>query len=126
MARSKYDFVIGSIDSYGAIHIQAYSCDNRKILYHGTLWPTFKKRFRFDLRQWDFQQSPLSEMRISEEEAQDVIARIRRKFTPPFWILEGELWEKFDRCRDGDPKCKSYEKALKRLRKSYERKQDTN
>lgn len=102
--------VIGVIDSYGAIHLKKHFMGDT--LDHSALWPTAQKRFRFVIKDWDLLRSPLSKESISPEEAEDVIAAIRKILTPPEWVLRGEAWEAAGRPhgKAGDRFDRDYEK----------------
>lgn len=82
--------VAGVIDAYGAIHFKVQHGFSETV-YHASEWPGATKRWRFNLRGWDLTQTPGGE-RLSFAESEDVIARMRKTFTPPKWVLDGEAW----------------------------------
>jgi hypothetical protein len=105
----KIFYVIGYIDSYGAIHHKALRLDDPQ--EHSHYWPTqTHKTWRFVLSQWQLSNSILSKENLTEAEAEDVIAFVRKHYSPPLWVIEGEEWEALGRPRKG----KAYEKHLRK------------
>lgn len=110
--------IIGIIDAYGAIHHRAIDRVNNQSQFHETYWPeAHHKRWRFIISEWDLQKSVLSKDTITREEAQDIEAYIRKRYTPPNWVLQGEEWEALGRPRSG----KAYEAHCKKWDKIYGR-----
>jgi hypothetical protein len=107
--------IIGIIDAYGAIHHQPiYHGRPNQSQCHEHYWPdAHHKRWRFIMRDWDLSISVLSKDTITPEEAQDIEAHIRKRYTPPNWFLKGEEWEALGRPREG----KAYEKFEKKWAK---------
>ena len=100
-------YVIGVIDSYGAIHHQSLYLGDQFDKTHESLWPTIAhKRWRFNLSEWQLEKSVLSKETITPEEGEDIIAFIRKRYQPPYWLIEGEEWDAIGRARSG----KAYEK----------------
>ena len=115
MSRAEKPYlIVGVIDSYGAIHSIAVKTGDQA--YHESQWPTAKKRWRFLISEWQLTKSPFSEMDITPEEAEAVIAHVRKKVKPPLWVVEGEEWEAAGRVRSG-PKWE----ALNKKRESRRR-----
>ena len=95
-------YVIGVVDSYGAIHHAPLRLGEEWDKTHEILWPTIThKRWRFDLTEWNLEKSILSKENLTEAEAEDIIAFIRKHYKPPFWVIEGEEWEAIGRARSG-------------------------
>jgi len=112
-------YVIGCIDAYGAIHYEPLNIGEEWIKTHEALWPhNTHKRWRFNLVEWTLEKSVLSSESITSEEAEDIIARIRKHFKPPLWLIQGEEWEALGRPREG----KAYERHCKRWERIYARK----
>lgn len=94
--------IIGIIDAYGAIHHQAIDRVNNQSQFHATYWPTaHHKRWRFILSEWDLQKSVLSKDSFTPEEAEDIIAYIRKRYNPPLWVQQGDEWEALGRPHSG-------------------------
>lgn len=109
------DFVIGIVDAYGAIHYEKLSCNDRKSQFHAHYWPTqTHKRWRFKVRDWQLDDSMLSEVKLNEEDAEKVEALMRKILKVPEWVLRGDAWE-----AAGRPRGEAYEKFLR----DFERKQ---
>lgn len=109
--------VIGYVDAYGAIHHKPVTMrkDNKS---HCFYWPTqTHKTWRFIISDWSLENSCLSKDNLTQEEAENVIAFIRKHYTPPNWVVEGEEWEALGRPRSG----KAYEVHTKKWDKIYGR-----
>jgi hypothetical protein len=95
-------YVLGIIDSYGAIHHQSLYFGDEFDKTHDSLWPMeTHKRWRFDLNEWNLEKSTLSKGTMTIAEQEDVIAYVRKRYTPPYWVIEGEEWEALGRPREG-------------------------
>ena len=102
--------VIGIIDCYGAIH-HSPLCIGEEYNGHNQLWPfQTHKRWRFKISDWSLEKSILSKENLTETEAEDIIALIRKHYTPPLWVIEGEEWEALGRPRSG----KAYERHVRK------------
>ena len=118
-ALNKPYLVIGYIDAYGAIHHQLVPWGKAGEFTHDHFWPTqTHKRWRFNLAQWDLDNSILSKDKLTPEEGEDVIAFIRKRFTPPLWVIQGEEWEALGRPRSG----KAYEQHERKWERIYSQK----
>jgi hypothetical protein len=94
--------VIGIVDAYGAIHHQLIPFGKSGELTHDHYWPTqTHKRWRFNLYEWTLDNSMLSKDKLTAEEAEDVIAFLRKRYQPPYWLIEGEEWDAIGRARSG-------------------------
>jgi len=101
----KPSYVIGIIDAYGAIHHRPLFL-NQTAKQHDYYWPgQTHKRWRFIISEWLLSNSCLSKENLTPAEAEDVEALIRKHYTPPNWVLQGEEWEALGRPRSG----KAYE-----------------
>jgi hypothetical protein len=119
MKDEKPYWVIGIIDCYGAIHHQSIYLNDPKM--HDSQWPfQTHKRWRFGLSDWNLETSPFSE-KLTETEAEDILALIRKHYTPPLWVIEGEEWDALGRPRSG----KAYDKHRRKWDKIYKRKNRT-
>lgn len=106
--------IIGIVDAYGAIHHRVIPNGKDGELTHDHFWPTqTHKRWRFCLSEWNLENSVLSKDMLTPEEAEDIIAFIRKRFKPPPWVIQGEEWEALGRPHSG--------KALERHEKRWER-----
>jgi len=110
--------VIGYIDSYGAIHHRGLTTDD-DYKTHEHFWPTCThKTWRFLICDWKLEKSPLSKENITETESDDLYAFLRKHYTPPLWILEGEEWDALGRPRKGkkyNEHCKKWDKIYGRV-----------
>lgn len=110
--------IIGIIDAYGAIHHEAIYRDTNKSQFHETYWPDcHHKRWRFIMSDWELTKSILSTDTITPEEADDIETYIRKRYTPPNWLLEGEEWEALGRPREGkayERHCAKWDKIMNR------------
>lgn len=112
-------YVIGCIDAYGAIHHEPLCFGEESLKTHDMLWPQHThKRWRFNLAEWKLERSVLSSESITPAEAEDIIARMRKHFKPPLWLIQGEEWDALGRPREG----KAYERHCKRWERIYARK----
>lgn len=119
MNRNKPYLIIGYVDSYGAIHHRLIPLGKAGEWTHDHYWPTqTHKRWRFNLIEWALDNSILSKDKLTPEEGEDVVAFIRKRFTPPLWVIQGEEWEALGRPRSG----KAYERHEKRWERIYARK----
>ena len=86
--RDKYDMVIGIIDSYDAVHYKKIMCDSSSDdMYHETHWPCVKsKRWRFNIREWQLEQSILSETKINKEDSDRIYALMEKICIKPMWM----------------------------------------
>lgn len=89
---------------------------------HDSLWPfQTHKRWRFSISDWRLENSPLSKENLTNSEAEDIIVLIRKHYTPPLWVIEGEEWEALGRPRSG----KAYERHVKKWDRIHKRKSRT-
>lgn len=103
-------YVIGYIDAYGAIHHQPLTLESENKC-HSHYWPlNSQKRWRFIISEWQLSNSVLSTDNLTPDEAENVIAFLRKHYTPPVWLIEGEEWEALGRPREG----KAYKKHLRK------------
>jgi hypothetical protein len=103
-----YYLVIGYVDAYGAIHYKKLRLGDNN--FHGDYWPTVKsKRWRFLIKDWELSKGIIGEVAITEAEAEDILALMRKVVKPPEWVLWGEVWEKAGRPY-GDAQAKLREK----------------
>lgn len=110
--------VIGYMDAYGAIHHKLIPRGKESDWTHEHFWPTqTHKRWRFNLREWALDNSPLSKDKLTREEASDVIDFLRKRYNPPLWVIKGEEWEALGRPREG----KAYERHCRRWERIYKR-----
>lgn len=107
--------VIGYIDAYDAIHYQPITHES-KFQMHSYYWPNqTHKTWRFNLHEWQLDNSILSKDKLTKEEVGRIYELMRKKFQPPIWILEGEIWDKLGRPSTGK-KYALYEKKCIALR----------
>ena len=84
--------VIGFVDSHGAVHLRKGRLGEH--LYHADFWPMqAHKLWRFQVNEWQLEDSILSREPLNEEEADAVIRAIRREVRPPEWVLDNEARE---------------------------------
>lgn len=113
--------VVGRIDDRGAIHHRAIKVGQTD-KSHGFFWPgKSNKLWRFNLTEWQLEESPLSGVGLTKVERLDIIACMRKYYKPPLWLVEGEEWEALGRPRSGP----AYKKHCKRWDRKYKRKVDS-
>lgn len=97
----EFMWVIGYIDSYGAIHSKFIEFkDKYTSPNHNYYWPTqHHKLWRFNSHGWDLSNSVLGKDRLTPEDADKVMEFLRTKLIPPEWVLHGEAWEAAGRPR---------------------------
>ncbi len=110
----EYTQAIGIIDGYGAIHFRLLTLGEGGDIQHETLWPGKNRRWRFGISDWNLEKSALSSEGFTEAECEDIIALMRRKISPPMWVIRGEIWESFGRPRDG-AKYRAYIRELNKM-----------
>ena len=116
-SRPKIHFIIGIIDAYGAIHHRPL-CLGQTDKQHDYYWPEqTHKRWRFIISEWNLENSILSKETLTEVEADDIVALIRKHYTPPLWVIQGEEWESLGRPRTGA----SYERHIKKWETIYKK-----
>lgn len=104
-------WIVGVIDSYGAVHCKKVFMGGNKIM-HGSLFPSeHHKRWRFLVREWDLTVSPGSDS-LSPEDFEASLQAVKKIVSPPEWVLQGEAWE-----AAGRPTGEAYEKFLKNYEK---------
>lgn len=109
-------YVIGYVDAYGAIHHEPICMGEEWSKTHELLWPTqTHKRWRFNLSNWQLENSCLSRENLTEIEALDITALMRKHYNPPLWVIEGDEWEALGRPRSG----KAYEEHTRKWEKIY-------
>jgi len=115
-------YVIGCIDSYGAIHHMPLCSGEEDEKTHQALWPTIAhKRWRFNIREWQLENSVLSKEDLTPEEVEDIYAFLRKHYTPPLWLIQGEEWEALGRPRSGtayEKHCAKWEEIYKKARET--------
>lgn len=109
--------VIGVIDSYGAIHHHPI-CIGGECITHETLWPTIThKRWRFQLSEWQLENSVLSKENLTKEEGEIVTDFVGKHYKKPNWVLQGEEWDALGRPRSGkayDKHCAKWDAIYKK------------
>lgn len=101
--------VLGIVDSYGAVHCHKLYLEDRSHPDHVTLWPVAQKRFRFMVRDWDIQKSPLSAVDFTAEDCEAIQSKMRKILLVPEWVLKGEAWN-----AAGRPRGKAQERFNKK------------
>ncbi len=112
-------FVIGYIDAYGAIHHhKIYEGDLLADFTHEALWPEqTHKRWRFNVRHWDLDQSILSSVKLDSDDGDMIVAKMRKILPVPKWVQQGDAWD-----AAGRPRGAAYDKWLTKWEKTWAKK----
>jgi hypothetical protein len=110
--------VIGIIDAYGAIHHRPIHFGD-EFKTHDFFWPNqTHKRWRLIISEWQLENSILTqENKLTPEEAEDVLAKCRKHYKPPLWLIRGEEWDAMGRPRSGA----AYERFERRWERIFAR-----